>query len=59
MKTEMNLNELEQVNGGNFVVDVKGYLKKIFDPSKPEPIIPDPFVPETPIVPTLPIARGL
>ena len=61
MKTEMNINELEQVNGGNFLDDVKGYLKKIFNPTKPEPIIPnipDPFVPETPIVPDLPFARG-
>jgi len=42
MNTEMNLNELEQVNGGDFIDDVKDALKKL---------IPKPFAPEEPIIP--------
>ena len=63
MKTEMNMNELEHVNGGNFLDDIKNVLKKIKDlipnPIEPKmPDFPDPFKPETPIVPDQPIARG-
>ena len=42
---KMNLNELEQANGGNFVTDVKEYFKKL---------IPNPFAPEKPIIPDYP-----
>jgi len=45
MKTEMNMNELEQVNGGNFLDDVKDVLKRL---------IPNPFAPEKPLVPMIP-----
>ena len=58
--TELKVNEMEQASGGNFFEDVKNVLKKIFpDPRKP--IIPDPFEPGHPVIPTLPepmIARG-
>ena len=51
MKKNMNANEMEQVNGGNFIDDMKDILNKIFpdvkDPRKPIiPIIPDPIIPE-------------
>lgn len=56
---KLSLNELEQVNGGNLLDDVKDALKKL-NPFKNEPTIPNPLNPETPdpIVPD-PIARGL
>lgn len=53
---KMNLNELEQANGGDFIDDVKDVLKKLnpfkneppitipLNPEKPEPIIPDPVI---------------
>ena len=62
MKTDMNLNELEQVNGGNFLDDIKDALKKIipnpFEP--PKPVIPIPKFPEPviakkdPVFPSMP-----
>ena len=52
---KMNLNELEQVNGGNLLDDVKDALKKL-NPFKNELTIPNPLNPETP---EEPIARGL
>ena len=46
MNTEkMNLNELEQANGGNFLDDIKEALKRL---------IPNPFAPEKPIIPDYP-----
>ena len=53
---KMNLNELEQANGGNFLDDIKDILKKLnpfkneptitipLNPEKPEPMIPDPVI---------------
>ena len=53
MKTnELNMNEMEQVNGGTFFSDVKDLLLKL---------IPDPFDPMKridPPIPELEIARG-
>ncbi len=46
---ELNMNEMEQVNGGNFIDDVKDVLKTIF---------PDPFAPGYPIPVKPVIARG-
>lgn len=52
---KLSLNELEQVNGGNLLDDVKDALKKL-NPFKNEPTIPNPLNPETP---EEPIARGM
>lgn len=56
---KMNMNELEPVNGGNFLDDMKDILKKL-NPFKNEPIITIPLNPEKPepMIPE-PIARGL
>ena len=42
---KMNLNELEQASGGNFLDDIKEALKRL---------IPNPFAPEKPIIPDYP-----
>ncbi len=42
---EMNVNEMEQVNGGNFIGDVKDLMLKT---------IPDPFTPFVPYNPAGP-----
>ena len=52
MKVKMNANEIEQVNGGNFIDTMKDILNKIF---------PDPKEPKKPIIPDFPqpvMARG-
>ncbi len=56
---KMNLNELDQANGGDFIDDVKDVLKKL-NPFKNEPTIKIPLNPEKPepMIPE-PIARGL
>ena len=42
---KLDMNELEQANGGNFLDDIKDILKKI---------IPNPFAPKEPLFPNLP-----
>ena len=56
---KMNLNELEQVNGGNFLDDIKDILKKL-NPFKNEPTIKIPLNPDKPepMIPNHVIARG-
>ena len=46
---ELNINEMEQVSGGNFIADIKEYFKKI-NPEKPRILEPE----EEPIIPKLP-----
>ncbi len=41
---ELNLNEMELVNGGNFIDEAEDFLKKIF---LPKPLIPTPEIPKT------------
>jgi len=41
---ELNLNEMELVNGGNFIDKAEDFLKKIF---LPKPLIPTPKIPKT------------
>ena len=45
MKTEMNINEMEQVNGGNFIEDAANFIKKkiqeVYD------LIPKPVIAHT------------
>ncbi len=56
---KMNLNELEQVNGGNFLDDIKDILKKL-NPFKNEPTIKIPLNPDKPepMIQNPAIARG-
>lgn len=53
MKTnELNMNEMEQVNGGNFFADLEEVLRRIFqEPAKPT-------IPSIPNSPNPVIARG-
>jgi len=53
MDTEMKVNELEQVNGGNSLDDVKDVLKKLI----PNPFAPAPEKPIFPIIPEPVIAK--
>ena len=41
---ELNLNEMELVNGGNLIDEAEDFLKKIF---LPKPLIPTPEIPKT------------
>ena len=52
MKTELKVNEMEQVNGGNSLDDIKNVLRIIV----PKPF--DPKIPTKPIIPDQLIARG-
>ena len=53
MKTnELNMNEMEQVNGGNFFADLEEVLRRIFqNPTKPD-------IPDRPISPNPVMGRG-
>ena len=51
---ELNINDMEQVSGGNIIDDIKDVLKKVLpgDPKYPTiPLIPKP---EDPIFPRMP-----
>jgi len=50
---ELNINEMEQVSGGNIIGDIKDVLKKILPDNPFTPKIPQPDNPIFPGVPEL------